>query len=127
MIDDIEPFFGSQNEKVRAAAFNSLRRMDSPEAVRTLAKHYETETSPGVRVTAAATLSRMPPSAEGVNWAGRTILKTEEPKEQEYLARVVGKNLEKYPENENTLRELLKKNPDNSVKREIYKHIVPKK
>ncbi|MCP4351801.1 MAG: HEAT repeat domain-containing protein [Desulfobacterales bacterium] len=126
MIDDIEPLFGSQNEKVRAAAFNALRRMDAPEAVQTLAKHYEKETSPEVRVTAAATLSRMPPTAEGVNLACKTVLKTDAPGEQEFLARVVGKNLEDYPENESTLRELLKKNPDNKVKQEIYKYVVPK-
>jgi len=126
LIDDIEPFFGALNEKVRAAAFNALRRMDNPEAVKTLARHYETETSPNVRLTAAATISRMPATSEGVAWAGKTVLKTDAPKEQEFLARVVGKNLKEYPENEETLRELLKKNPDNKVKREIYKYVVPK-
>ena len=52
--------------------------MDDPLAVETLARFYETETSPDVKLTAAATLSRMPPTSEGVSWAGQTIQKGEE-------------------------------------------------
>jgi len=125
VIDSLEPYFSSENEEVRSAAFDSLRRMKDPVAAETLAKHFETETSVKVRVAALRTLKSMPPTAEGVTWANKTAAVTEEPEEQELLVGVIGENLKEHPENEKTLRELLKKNPDNRVKREIYKYIVP--
>lgn len=67
----------------------------------------------------------MPPSPAGVAWAGQTVLNSETPKEQIPLVEVLGKNLDHYPENETILRELLKTNPDNPVKKEIYKYIAP--
>ena len=87
----------------------------------------ESETSPKkVKISAVQTLKSMPPSSAGVAWANKTALITDEPKEQELLVSVIGENLKTCPENEKTLRELLKKEPDNRVKREIYKYIVPK-
>ncbi len=126
VIDAIEPYFSSEDENVRASAYDALRRMRDPKAAETLARHYETEASHEVRIAALRTLKAMPPVPEGVNWASRTVLVTEEPREQELLVNVVGENLRDHPENEKTLRELLKKEPTNRVKREIYKYIVPK-
>jgi len=125
VIDAVEPYFSSENEEVRSSAFDSLRRMKDPVAAETLAKHFETESSPKVRVVALRTLKSMPPTSEGVTWANKTVMKTEAPEEQELLVGVIGENLKDRPENEKTLRELLKKNPDNRVKREIYKYIAP--
>jgi hypothetical protein len=125
VIDALEPYFSSEDERVRGAAFDALRRMEDPKASETLAKHFETESSPKVRVAALRTLKSMPPTSEGVAWANKTVAVTEEPEEQELLVTVIGENLKEHPENEKTLRELLKKNPDNRVKREIYKYIVP--
>ncbi len=125
VIEAIDPYFSSENEDVRASAYDALRRMESPEAVKTLANHYETEEAPKVRIAALRALKSMPPVSEGVKWAGKTVMTTEEPKEQELLVNVVGENMKDYPENENILRELLNKNPTNRVKREIYKYIVP--
>jgi len=125
VIDAVEPYFSSENEDVRSSAFDSLRRMKDPVAAETLAKHFETESSPKVRVVALRTLKSMPPTSEGVTWANKTVMKTEAPEEQEILVGVIGENLKDHPDNEKTLRDLLKKNPDNRVKREIYKYIAP--
>jgi len=47
------------------------------------------------------------------------------PMEQIPLVEMLGKTLEDYPDNEGTLRALLKKDLDNKVKKNIYKYIVP--
>lgn len=126
VIDALEPYFSSESEEIRASAYDALRRMKDPKAAETLAKYYEKEDSAKVRETALRTLKSMPPTSEGVKWASQTVLKTGEPKEQELLVSVIGENLKTYPDNEKVLTELLKKNPDNRVKREIYKYVVPK-
>jgi hypothetical protein len=126
VLEAVEPYFTVENEKVRAAAYGSLRHIDDPQAVEILTTHYAKEKSPAVRVAAAKTLSKMTPSEAGITWAGQTVLTTDAPKEQIPLVEVLGKTLETYPDNEAHLRALLKKNPDNKVKREVYKYIVPK-
>ena len=125
VLDAVEPYFAVENERVRAAAYDSLRHTENSRAVEMLTTHYASEKSPAVKATAAKTLSKMTPSEAGITWAGKTVLTTEETKEQIPLVEVLGKTLEDYPSNENTLRELLKKNPDNKVKKEVYKYIVP--
>jgi len=59
------------------------------------------------------------PSLEGVSWANKVVLNTDAPKEQIPLVEVLGKTLEDYPDNEGTLRALLKKDLDNKVKKNI--------
>ena len=125
MLDPIQTYFKADNEQVRAAAYGALRHMDDPRAVEILASHYATEESPAVRAAAAQALSRMPPSPVGIAWAGQTVLSSDAPKEQIPLVEVLGKNLETYPENAAKLKALLEKNPDNQVKKEIYKYVVP--
>lgn len=125
MLDSIQPYFEAEQEQVRAAAYGALRRMDDPRAVETLAAHYATETSPAVRATAAKVLSKMPPSPASIAWASQTVLNSEAAQEQIPLVEVLGKNLESYPDSKTQLKTLLQKNPDNAVKREIYKYIVP--
>jgi len=125
VLNAVEPYFTAENERVRAAAYGSLRHIEDSRAVETLTTHYASEKSPAVRAVAAKTLSKMTPSEAGITWAGQTVLTSSAPKEQIPLVEVLGKTLEDYPNNENTLRALLKKNPDNKVKREVYKYIVP--
>ncbi|MEK8019237.1 MAG: HEAT repeat domain-containing protein [Candidatus Parabeggiatoa sp.] len=115
----------AENERVRAAAYDALRHIEAPRAVEMLTTHYEIEKSPAVRDAAAKTLSKMTPSEAGITWAGQTVLTTDAPKEQIPLVEMLGKTLETYPENETHLRELLKNNPNNKVKREVYKYLVP--
>jgi len=125
VLDAVKPYFTAENERVRAAAYDSLRHIEDSRAIEMLTTHYESEKSPAVRAAAAKTLSKMTHSEAGITWAGQTVLTTDAPKEQIPLVEVLGKTLETYPENETHLRELLKKNPDNKVKREVYKYIVP--
>jgi hypothetical protein len=125
VLDAVEPYFTAKDERVRASAYSALRHVEAPRAVDMLATHYETETSPKVRIAAVKNFSKMTPTLEGVNWANKTVLKTDAPKEQIPLVEVLGETLEDYPDNEGTLRALLKKDLDNKVKKNIYKYIVP--
>ncbi|OQX24197.1 MAG: hypothetical protein BWK80_22055 [Desulfobacteraceae bacterium IS3] len=126
ILNDITPYFSSSDERVRASAYDAIRRMDAPEAVGLLAKSVKTEESPKVREKAFTTLAEMPPTSAGVELAKKEVLSVENPKEQEPLVKVIGENLKTYPQNEQVLRDLLQKAPDNRVKKEIYKYIVPK-
>lgn len=125
LLETIQPYFQAEQPQVRAAAFESLRRMQDPRAVETLTRHYAHETSANVRAIAAKTLSKMPISHESIAWAGKTLLQSNASKAQIPLVELLGKTLETYPENEARLRALLQKNPDNRVKREIYQYITP--
>ena len=125
VLDEIQPYFTLDDEKVRIAAYGALRHIEDPQAVSMLTTHYPDEESPAVRARAARTLSQMKPTAEGVAWASSTLLKIDAVKEQLPLVEVLGKSLDQFPTNESGLRALLKQNPDNRVKREIYKYIVP--
>lgn len=126
VLKDIAPYFSSSDESVRASAYDAIRRMDAPEAVDLLAKAVSTEQSSKVREKAFTTLAEMPPTSAGVELAKTTVSAVDNPKEQEPLVKVLGENLKTYPQNEQVLRDLLRKNPDNRVKKEVYKYIVPK-
>ncbi|MDM8564113.1 HEAT repeat domain-containing protein [Candidatus Halobeggiatoa sp. HSG11] len=125
VLDAVEPYFTAKNEGVRASAYDALRHVEAPRAIEMLTTHYEAETSPNVRAAAVKNFSKMTPTLEGVNWANKAVLKTDASKEQIPLVEVLGKTLEDYPDNEGTLRALLKKDVDNKVKKNIYKYIVP--
>lgn len=122
----IDPFFFSENEYVRAAAFDAMRRMEEPQTIEAFDRHFQEETSPTVRVSALKTLAVMPPSEEGVHWAQVMLSVVEEPKEQASLVDLLGKTLEDYPENEDVLRGLLASNPSLKVKKQVYKYIKPR-
>ncbi|RKZ84926.1 MAG: hypothetical protein DRR19_17090 [Candidatus Parabeggiatoa sp. nov. 1] len=66
LLDAVTPYFTVPDEKVRAAAYGSLRHMEDSRAVEMLTTHYESEESPKVRAAAAKTRSQMIPSAAGV-------------------------------------------------------------
>ncbi|HDN26363.1 MAG TPA: HEAT repeat domain-containing protein [Thioploca sp.] len=125
VLDEIAPYFTAEDSGVRASAYDALRRMDDPAAIAVLAQHYATEKSPKVRQAALQTLVRMPPTAEGIEWARKEALVVDFREGQEALVKVLGENLKEYPENEAVLRELLKQNPSNRVKQEIYEYVVP--
>ncbi len=126
VLDDIAPYFSSTDDRVRASAYDALRRMDDPQAVELLARSVKEETSLQVRKDAYAAFAAMPPTARGVEWARNEVFAVESSAEQGALVKVLGENLKQYPENEQTLRNLLETDPDNRVKKDIYKYIVPK-
>lgn len=125
IIGSLEPYFSSDNEKVRMAAFHSLRRMKDPVAVDTLSKFYEKESSQKVRTVALKILAKMPPTQESITLARSEIMTAQEKEGQEALATVLGQNLKDYPDSEKTLRTFLKKDPPNRVKKTVYRFIKP--
>jgi hypothetical protein len=125
VLDIVEPFFTAENEKVRVSAYEALRHVETPQAVTMLTTHYEAETSLAVRTAALKSLSEMTPTVEGVEWANKTVLNVETPQEQVPLVEVLGKTLDTYPNNEQTLRTLLQKDLNNKVKKDIYRYVVP--
>jgi hypothetical protein len=126
VLDDIDPYFTAADQEVRTSAYDALRRMDDPAAIEVLAEHYATEQDPKVQLAALRTLTSMPPTKEGVEWARKEVLVVDLEKGQESLVKVLGENLKKYPENEAVLRQMLKQNPSNRVKQTIYSYVVPK-
>lgn len=125
MVPKIEPFLSSADPLVRATAFTSMRRMDDPGVMHTLIKHYEQETDTRVRAAALKTLAEFTPTPEGEKWVNRNALTERPSEEQALMVGILGKNRQKNPENGQTLKKMLQNNPDNRVKREIYKYIVP--
>ena len=125
VLDNIEPYFSHPEEQIRSSAYDSLRRMEDPKAVELLAKSFEKESSFEVKKAALQTLASMPPTNETVELAQKLVMKVDTRKEQLPLVKVLGENLGTHPENVKHLRNVLNNNPDNLVKREIYRYIVP--
>lgn len=126
LLPAIERELTSPDYRVRAYAYDALRRMPEPQAVAVLARNYAAETVPAVRAAALRTLTQMPPTAEGVAWARREVAATDEPAAQVALAQLLGATLKDYPENERTLRELLDRGPELEVRKEIYRYLPPR-
>jgi hypothetical protein len=125
VLSQIDPYFASKDEAVRIASFNAIRRMNGPAVFDAFTEHYEKETSPKVKTAALKYLAGMTPSREMMSWSGKEILNVTEANDQEALTKVLGANIETYPENENPLRSLLAKKPSNLVKKEVYRYITP--
>ncbi|MBF0232580.1 MAG: HEAT repeat domain-containing protein, partial [Desulfamplus sp.] len=126
IIDDITPFLSSDQEEVRGAAYTSMCRMDDPSAVELLINSYYREESPAVQKSAIKSLSSMPVTEDGIKFAKEEVLKSDNSDIQIPLIKLIGKNLNQYPENEKVFRELLENQIDNKVKKEIYRYIIPK-
>ena len=126
MIGAVRPYFASSERKVRAAAFSALRNLPSAEAFQVFQQQYDLEQDPHVKNEALGTLARMPPTENRVEWARREVMVNEQLDGQVALVKLLGETLETFPENENTLRDLVAtRQLDNRVKRRIYHHIVP--
>ncbi|MBF0339600.1 MAG: HEAT repeat domain-containing protein [Magnetococcales bacterium] len=125
MMPKIEPYLGSQDEYVRASAFSSMRRMDDPAVLTSIIEHYDKEDSAKVRTVALKTIAELPPSQAGMTWVNQNAMTPRHPEEQIIMVDMLGKHEKLFPANSQTLRELLKTNPDNRVKKAIYKYVVP--
>lgn len=125
ILPNVDPYFNHANINVRAAAYDSLRRMDDPQAIETFIRHYQQEPSPQVRRSALFYLSKMQPNDNAMTWAREELIRLNEPKSQALMVEILGKHVKKYPDNERTLRAFAKTNPTNNIKREIYQYIQP--
>ncbi|MBF0631179.1 MAG: HEAT repeat domain-containing protein [Magnetococcales bacterium] len=125
LIPKVEPFLSSTNARVRASAYGAMRRMDDPTAFNTIVKHYEQETTPAVRTAALKAIAEFTPRSEELKWVNHNALAVQHPAEQVVMAQILGETGKDNPENVQTLRKMLKNNPDIRVKREIYKYIAP--
>ncbi len=125
VIDTVKPYFTSESERVRAAAYEAIRQMNAEEAFDTFTESYEKESSKNVRTSALNILTSMTVTDKTISWAGEEVLKVEASDDQEALAKVLGQNVKSYPECEDTLRKLLDKKPSNNVKKMVYRYIAP--
>lgn len=125
VLAQIGPYFSSKSEEVRIASFNAIRRMNDPAAFDTFVTYYDKESSQKVKSTALKILVTMPASEAVVSWAGKEVLSVKETDDQNALAKVLGQNLETYPQSEKSLRALLSRKPANLVKKTVYKYITP--
>ncbi len=126
ILPTISPYLKNQNPNVRAAAYDSLRRIDNPEASETLISHYEQEASTQVQRSALFYLEKMPATDTAMQWAQTELPRIADPDNQSMMVKVLGKHVKDYPDNETALRELANSNPGNAVKKEIYRHIQPR-
>jgi len=126
MLPSITPYLEDASPEVRAAAYWSLRRIDDPAAAGILMSSLDEEGNFAVRQMALRTLTRMVPTAEGMEWARWELEAISHPEEQVALAQYLGNSLSRYPQNELALRQLLASNPPRAVKQAIYAYIAPK-
>ncbi len=124
-LEAVDPYLSDPHPLLRASAYTALRRMRASEALETLKTHFQTETSAKVRKAALESFSEMPATDAAMAWARSEMLAAVRTGEQVQLAEVLGENIKTYPENERVLRQLLEKQIDNRVKKEIYRFIVP--
>jgi hypothetical protein len=124
-LDAVEPYLSDGDENVRSAACKALRRMTTPMAAEALMEVYAGEASPDVKETVVRTISTLPITPRSRAWAARQIVSTDNPNEQAQLVDMLGNSMNVFPENENSLRALLAKNPHTRVKQDIYKYIAP--
>ncbi|MBU1171665.1 MAG: HEAT repeat domain-containing protein [Proteobacteria bacterium] len=125
VLSQVDPFFTSDSERVRVAAYEAIRRMQGDEAFDTFKKHYSSESSQKVRTSALKILESMPVTQTSITWAGQEALKVDNSADQESLVKVLGQNLKDYPQSEQALRQLLDKKPSNIVKKTVYRYITP--
>jgi hypothetical protein len=126
LLETVKPYFDSGDEQVRKAAAESLRRMDGAEAQQQLIDQYGRDQSQKVREATLKSLFEMPLTAESVAWARDALLAAGSPGETVMLIEILGKTLQKYPENDAALRNLLSRNPSVPIKETVYKFIAPK-
>jgi len=125
VLSQVDPFFTNDNERVRVAAYEAIRRMPGNEAFNTFKTHYASESSQKVRTSALKIMESMPPTQESITWAGQEALKVDDSADQESLAKVLGQNIKAYPQSEKALRQLLDKKPSTIVKKTVYRYIAP--
>jgi hypothetical protein len=127
LIPVVKPYLDDNDEMVRKAAAESLRRMDDPEAQKLLISRYEKDASQKVREEALKSLNETPLTKESDAWARESVLNAQTPNETVLIIEILGKTLKTYPQNDAALRKLLDKNPPIPVKQTIFKFIAPKR
>ena len=125
LIGDISPFLSDPQADLRVAAYNSLRRIDDPDAVDLLIQSYYDEPSAKVQKIALQTLTTMPVTEQSIKFVRTEAGKSDSPALQKPLVKILGDNLPQYPENEKFLRMLLKEETGIEIKKEIYHYIRP--
>ncbi len=125
LLETVQPAFNSPDERVRAAAFEALRRMEAPAAQDRLLAAYRDEASLPVREAGLRALAEMPLTPATLAWAREAVLAARSLSETVLLVELLGRSLRANPENAEALRALLATNPPVSVKETVYKFITP--
>ena len=125
LLGDVRPYLSAEDEKVRAAACDSLRLMENPEARKLLMSSAERDPAPLVREEALQVIRGNPVDAPTATWARDQVARIPSIREQVLAIEILGKSLPDFPGNEAALRALLAGNPDPLAKETIYRYIAP--
>ncbi|SEH05107.1 HEAT repeat domain-containing protein [Candidatus Venteria ishoeyi] len=128
VLKEVEFYFNAQDIDIRAASYDAIRRVESPQTVDTFVKYYETETNPHVQQKALLALQQMSALEKhdaGMQWLRDKLPQEANPETQILMINVLGKYIERHPDNEQVLRQFLTNNLTVKVRRAIYQNIVP--
>jgi HEAT repeat protein len=113
LMDNSEP-------AIRRATASSLGNLGVDQVADTLVTHYQQESDYRVRSEIARSLdSWTQPTAEAMDMFRQTV-QTEKDESARYnIAMLLGKNLEKFPENEAVLREMMRSEPSRRIRQKV--------
>lgn len=124
-LDVVAARFGSEDDAVRGAAYDAVRKMSDPRAQQLLMDAYDRDTVPALRLQVLKTLGEMRPLAEKTSaWVRSKLKSVRHEQDLVLLVTILGKNLNR--QNEAALRELLATEPSVGIQRAVYRYIGPR-
>ena len=118
--NDIVPFLDDSSPEVRSAAARTLGRLGTDQVAEVLMESLAQESSNQVRGSIAeALVSWEQPTSTAIASVRKTIRDEPNEKVRYNMARLLGRSLEKYPENRPVLEGLLSTEPSNRIRQEV--------
>lgn len=118
-------YFSDEDPDLRRRAFHTYQKAVGDEAFSDFAVRYEAEKDIDVKRTASSIADLMPPSQARNQWAAKQVFATGDTLIRDRLVQILGNGLRRFPENENTLSELLNVETDREIRRTIYRYVGP--
>lgn len=114
------PFLDDSSPEVRSAAARTLGRLGTDQVAEVLMESLAQESSNQVRGSIAeALVSWEQPTSTAIASVRKTIRDEPNEKVRYNMARLLGRSLEKYPENRPVLEGLLSTEPSNRIRQEV--------
>lgn len=113
LLDDAEP-------AIRRAAALSLGSLDTDQVADRLVSHYSAEDNGYVRGAIAESLQSWTKPSDSAMVMFRQTVRTETDESTRYnIAVLLGENLDKFPENESVLREIMRNEPSKRIRQKV--------
>lgn len=120
LCSEVLAFLADEDPRVRKSAVQALGKLDPDAVGDELLQHLQRESSSQVRASIAATLAAWKsPSPEAMESIRRSIADERDEVARFNLARFLGQNLAKYPENRPVLRDLLASEQSHQIRRYV--------